>query len=34
MSENQIDRILSDSYPASDPPSWTLGIERDFSEEA
>jgi hypothetical protein len=27
ISEEVIDGILSDTFPASDPPSWTLGIE-------
>lgn len=26
MSEAEIDRNLEDTFPASDPPSWTLGI--------
>ena len=26
MSEAEIDRNLQDTFPASDPPSWTLGI--------
>jgi hypothetical protein len=25
LSEEMIDRTLADSFPASDPPSWTLG---------
>ena len=27
-SEGVIDKTLSDTFPASDPPSWTLGIEQ------
>ena len=25
MSEDEIDQNLADTFPASDPPSWTLG---------
>jgi hypothetical protein len=29
LSEDQIDDNLMGTFPASDPPSWTLGVERD-----
>ena len=29
LSEEMIDAILEDSFPASDPPSWTLGRENE-----
>jgi hypothetical protein len=28
VSEELIDQTLADSFPASDPPAWTLGRER------
>ena len=28
ITEDEIDRNLMGSFPASDPPSWTLGVER------
>jgi hypothetical protein len=32
--ESTLDQILADSFPASDPPSWTLGIARPASDGA
>ena len=33
LSEEMIDATLADSFPASDPPSWTLGRDRNEPEE-
>ena len=29
ISEDEIDRNLIGTFPASDPPSWTLGVKGD-----
>jgi hypothetical protein len=31
MSEAEIDRTVADTFPASDPPSWTLGTDHQES---
>ena len=31
--EAKIDRDLQDSFPASDPPGWVLGVKRPRAEE-
>jgi hypothetical protein len=34
MSEAEIDRNLSETFPASDPPSWTLGTDHRHESPA
>ena len=34
MSEKEIDRNLEDTFPASDPPAWTLGTDHRTETDA
>jgi hypothetical protein len=32
--EREIDRVLADSFPASDSPPWTLGVSHDPANDS
>lgn len=33
LDEQEMDDTLDDTFPASDPPSWTFGVDEDRKEQ-